>query len=70
MAALRYGFSCMGCSAGLMLAMVVIGMSNVAWTAVLTALVLAYKVIPIASMRRSVALAAVVAVLGVIYALT
>src|SRR5574341_1280579 len=42
----RYGLSCLGCGAGLMVAMVLIGMSSLVWMTVLAALVLAYKLAP------------------------
>ena len=64
----RYALSCLGCSAGLMIAMVLVGMSSLAWTVVLAALVLAYKFAPPMSWRLDVALAAVVAVLAIAYA--
>jgi predicted metal-binding membrane protein len=64
----RYGLSCLGCSAGLMVAMVLIGMSSLTWTVVLAALVLVYKFAPPMSWRLDVALAAVVAGLGIAYA--
>jgi predicted metal-binding membrane protein len=64
----RYGLSCLGCSAGLMVAMVVVGMSSLAWTVVLAALVLVYTFAPPMSWRLDLALAAVVATLGIAYA--
>jgi len=64
----RYGLSCLGCSAGLMVAMVLIGMSSLTWTVVLAALVLLYKFAPPMNWRLDVALAAVVAGLGIAYA--
>ncbi len=64
----RYALSCMGCSAGLMVAMVLVGMSSLSWTIALAALVLVYKFAP-GSWWRDVALSAVVAGLGVAYAL-
>ena len=42
----RYGLSCLGCSAGVMVAMVLIGMSNLALMIVLAAVVLVYKLAP------------------------
>src|SRR5262249_60387195 len=47
----RYALSCVGCSAGLMVAMVIIGMSNLGWVVVLAGLVLVYKVGPAPSVR-------------------
>jgi len=64
----RYGLSCLGCSAGLMVAMVLVGMTSLGWSLVLAALVLVYKFAPSASWRLDVALAGLVAVLGIIYA--
>ena len=60
--------SCLGCSAGLMAAMVLVGMSSLAWTVVLATLVLVYTFAPPMSRRLDVALAAVVATLGIAYA--
>jgi len=64
----RYGLSCIACSAGLMVAMVLMGTSSLAWTAVLAALVLVYKFAPPLGWRLDVALAATVAALGTAYA--
>jgi predicted metal-binding membrane protein len=64
----RYGLSCLGCSAGLMVAMVLVGMTSLGWTIVLAGLVLVYKFAPPAAWRLDVALAALVAVLGIVYA--
>jgi predicted metal-binding membrane protein len=64
----RYGLSCLGCSAGLMVAMVLIGMSNLTWMIVLAAVVLAYKVAPAPTPRWMLALSAAMVALGVVYA--
>jgi len=64
----RYGLSCLGCSAGLMVAMVLIGMTSLGWAIVLAALVLVYKFAPPAAWRLDAALASLVAVLGIVYA--
>jgi predicted metal-binding membrane protein len=64
----RYGLSCLGCSAGLMLAMVLIGMSNLLWMIALTALILIYKLAPVLTLRWASALSAAVIALGVLYA--
>jgi len=66
----RYGLSCLGCSAGLMVAMVLIGLSSLLWMIALTALVLIYKLAPVATFRWRVALSAAVIFLGVLYAAT
>ncbi len=63
----RYGLSCLGCSAGLMLAMVLIGISNWAWMIVLTAVLSVYKLAPASTLRWRLALSAAVAALGVLY---
>ena len=67
-AGVRYGFSCLGCSVGLMVAMVLIGMPNLVWMVVLTAVVLAYKVAPAPTLPRRLALSVAMAALGVLYA--
>jgi predicted metal-binding membrane protein len=64
----RYGLSCLGCSAGLMLAMVLIGMSSLVWMIVLAAVVLVYKVAPALTPRSMVALSVALVALGVLYA--
>jgi predicted metal-binding membrane protein len=64
----RYGLSCLGCSAGLMLAMVLIGMSNLVWMIVLTAVISTYKLAPAPTLRWRLALSAAVVALGVLYA--
>ncbi len=65
----RYGLSCVGCSAALMLAMVFIGMSNLGWIVILSGLVLVYKLAPAPSKRQAVLLAAALSALGVVYVL-
>jgi len=64
----RYGLSCLGCSAGLMVAMVLIGISNLLWMIALTALVLIYKLAPASTLRWASALSAVVVVVGILFA--
>jgi predicted metal-binding membrane protein len=64
----RYGFSCLGCSAGLMVAMVLIGMSNLVWMIVLAVVVFVYKVAPAPTPRATVALTVALVALGVLYA--
>ncbi len=64
----RYGLSCLGCSAGLMIAIVLIGMSNVIWMIGLTAVVLAYKVAQGPTLRWMLALSVAMMALGVLYA--
>jgi predicted metal-binding membrane protein len=64
----RYGFSCLGCTAGLMVAMVLIGMSNLIWMMVLAAVVLVYKLAPAPAPRSTVTLTVALVALGVLYA--
>ncbi len=64
----RYGLSCLGCSAGLMLAMVLIGMSNLIWMIVLAAVISTYKLAPAPTLRWRLALSAAVVALGILYA--
>jgi predicted metal-binding membrane protein len=66
----RYGLSCIGCSAGPMIAGWLIGMTNLAWTAVLAAIVLAYKLGPAPGAAQRVILASGLATLGAVYLLT
>jgi predicted metal-binding membrane protein len=64
----RYGLSCLGCSAGLMVAMAVIGMSNLVWVLILVGLVLIYKLAPAPSLRRTWSLSGGLIAMGVVYA--
>jgi len=63
----RYGLSCLGCTGGLMLAMVLIGTANLIWMIAVTALVLVYKLAPSTGLRSASALSAMVVALGVLY---
>jgi predicted metal-binding membrane protein len=65
----KYGLSCVGCSAGVMVAIMIIGMSNLTWILILSAVVLVYKLAPAASMRRTLLLSGALGALGVVYAL-
>lgn len=64
----RYGWHCFGCSAGLMVAMVLIGMANLVWMMVLAAVVFVYKIGPPPTPRLMVASSGVLVALGVFYA--
>ncbi len=64
----RYGLSCVGCSAGLMAAMVTIGMSNLGWVLILAGLILVYKLAPAPSMRRMRSLSVALIAIAVAYA--
>jgi predicted metal-binding membrane protein len=65
----KYGLSCVGCSAALMVAMLIIGMSNLTWVLILSGVVFVYKLAPAASTRRTLLLSGALGALGVVYAL-
>ena len=64
----QYGLSCLGCSAALMAAMVLIGTSNLLCMIVITALVLIYKLAPPSTLRWASGMSAVVVVVGILFA--
>jgi predicted metal-binding membrane protein len=66
-AGVRYGLSCLGCSAALMVAMVLLGMSSVGWAVIVGIVVLVYKLAPPLHMRYELALSAALVALGVAY---
>jgi predicted metal-binding membrane protein len=63
----RYGLSCLGCSAALMVAMVLIGMSSLWWAVILSIVVLIYKLAPPLRLRYELALSLALVALGVAY---
>ena len=63
----RYGLSCLGCSAALMVAMVLLGMSSLWWAVILGIVVLIYKFTPPLRMRYELVLSAALVALGVAY---
>jgi predicted metal-binding membrane protein len=63
----RYGLSCLGCSAALMVAMVLIGMSSLWWGVILGIIVLIYKLAPPLRMRDELVLSLALVALGVAY---
>src|SRR5499425_1779128 len=63
----RYGLSCIGCSAALMVAMVLLGMSSLWWGVILGLVVLIYKFVPPLPIRYELALSAALVALGVAY---
>jgi predicted metal-binding membrane protein len=65
----RYALSCLGCSAALMVAMVLIGMSSLWWGVILGIVIAIYKLAPPLGMRDELALSALLAALGTAYAL-
>ena len=62
-----YGLSCLGCSAALMVAMVLIGMSGLWWAVILGIVVLIYKLAPPLRMPYELALSLALVALGVAY---
>ena len=60
----RYGLSCLGCSAALMVAMVLLGMSSLGWAVILGLFVLIYKLAPPLPMRHELVLSAALVALG------
>lgn len=66
----RYSLSCVGCSAGVMVAMAVIGMTNLGWVLILAGLILVYKLAPSAGMRRMWLLSAGLIAMAFVYAST
>ena len=65
----RYGASCLGCSAALMVAMVLIGMTSLWWAVILGIVVLVYKFTPPLPMRYELLLSAALVGLGAAYVL-
>jgi len=63
----RYGWSCLGCSAALMVAMVLIGMSSLWWGVILGVVVLIYKLAPALPTRYELVLSLALVALGVAY---
>jgi predicted metal-binding membrane protein len=66
---IEYGLNCVGCSAGLMIALLIVGMSNLVWSIVATGVVLLYKVAPWWSNRTEYAASIALLVAGVSFAL-
>jgi predicted metal-binding membrane protein len=66
-AGLRYGLSCLGCSVALMVAMVLLGMSDLWWAVILAVVILVYKVAPPLRVRHELVLSAALVALGVAY---
>src|SRR2546425_2807374 len=63
----RYGLTSLGCSAALMVAMALLGMSRLWWAGILGIVVLIYKFAPPLPMRYELLLSAALVALGVAY---
>jgi len=63
----RYGVSCLGCSAALMVAMVLLGMASLWWAVILGLVVIVYKLAPPLRIREELVLSAALVALGVTY---
>jgi predicted metal-binding membrane protein len=63
----RYGVSCLGCSAALMVAMLLLGMSSLWWAVILGIVVVLYKFAPPLRMRDELVLSTALVALGVAY---
>jgi len=63
----RYGLSCLGCNAALMVAMVLLGMSSLWWAVIVAIVVLVYKFAPPLRMRYELVGSAALVALGVAY---
>ncbi|HTX78442.1 MAG TPA: DUF2182 domain-containing protein [Longilinea sp.] len=66
-AGVRYGLSCMGCTAGLMIAAVLIGMTSLGWMVIISCLVLVYKLAPPLEGKYKMFVSLAIAVLGIVY---
>jgi predicted metal-binding membrane protein len=66
---IEYGVNCVGCSAGLMIALLIVGMSNLVLSIVATGVVLLYKVAPGWSNRGEYAASIVFVLAGLMFAL-
>jgi len=62
--------SCLGCTAALMVAMVLLAMSSLWWAVVLGVVVLVYKWAPPLRMRYELVLSAALVALGAAYVMT
>src|SRR5213592_384069 len=63
----RYGLSCLGCSAALMVAIVLLGMASLWWAVILGIVVLVNKFAPPLRMRNELLLSAALVAFGVAY---
>jgi predicted metal-binding membrane protein len=58
---LEYGINCLGCSAGLMVALLFLGISNLVWMVIVSAVILVYKLAPLRLIWQNTAAVALVA---------
>lgn len=65
----RYGLSCMGCTAGLMVAAVIVGMTSLGWMIIISGLILVYKLAPPIEGKYILLISFVIAALGIVYIL-
>jgi len=66
-AGVRYGLSCMGCTAGLMVAAVIIGMTSLLWMVIISGLILVYKLAPPLEGKYTLLGSLTIAVLGIVF---
>ena len=66
-AGVRYGLSCMGCTAGLMVAAVIIGMTSLGWMVIISGLILVYKLAPSLEGKYKLLVSLAIAGLGIVY---
>ena len=63
----RYGLSCMGCTAGLMVATVILGMTSLGWMVIISGLILMYKLAPPLAGKSTLLVSLAISVLGIVY---
>ncbi len=63
----RYGLSCVGCTAGLMVAAVIIGMTSLGWMVIISGLILVYKLAPPLEGKYRLLVSLATAGLGIAY---
>ncbi len=66
-AGVKYGLSCMGCTAGLMVAAVIIGMTSLGWMVIISSLILVYKLAPPLQGKYRLLVSLAITVLGIVY---
>jgi predicted metal-binding membrane protein len=66
-AGIRYGLSCLGCTAGLMVAAVIIGMTSLGWMVIISGLIVVYKLAPPLEGKYTLLVSMVITALGIVY---